>query len=118
MGIRILAFGMSLAILLFVLELVRREALSFKYAFIWLFVCTVGLVCSLFSDWLFALSRFFGFEVPSNFIFFGLFGVFVFVSLLLTVFLCHQNRRNDRMAQKIGMLELELRHLKEKFDRK
>lgn len=118
MGIRILAFGLSLAILLFVLELVRREKLSFKYALIWLFVCTLGLVCSVFSEWLFVLSRFFGFEVPSNFIFFGLFGVFVFVSLLLTVFLCQQNRRNDRMAQKIGMFELELRQLKEKIDRK
>ncbi|NTV28537.1 MAG: DUF2304 domain-containing protein [Candidatus Omnitrophica bacterium] len=118
MGIRVLAFGLSLSILFFVLELVRREALSFKYAFIWLTVCVLGLLCAIFSDWLFALSRLFGFEVPSNFIFFGLFGIFVFVSLLLTVFLCHQNRRNDRMAQKIGMLELEIRRLVERMDRK
>ena len=118
MGIRILAFGLSLAILLFVLELVRREKLSFKYAFIWLFVCVLGVVCSVFSEWLFALSRFFGFEVPSNFIFFGRFGIFVFVSLLLTVFLCQQNRRNDRMAQKIGMLELEIRKIQLESGRK
>ncbi len=118
MGIKILAFGLSLAILLFVIELVRREKLTFKYAFIWLFVCLLGVFCSIFSDWLFALSRLFGFEVPSNFIFFGLFGIFVFVSLLLTVFLCQQNRRNDRMAQKIGMLEMELRRLQEQFGKK
>jgi len=118
MGIKILAFGLSLAILFFVMELVRREKLTFKYAFIWLFVSGLGVIFSLFSHWLFALSRFFGFELPSNFIFFALFSIFVFVTLLLTVFLCQQNRRNDRMAQKIGMLETELRQLKEKFDRK
>ena len=117
MGIKMLAVGMSLAIFLFVAELVRREKLSFKYAFIWFFVCGLGIFCAIFSQGLFALSKFFGFEVPSNFIFFGLFGVFVFVSLLLTVFLCQQNRRNDRMAQKIGMLELELRQIKDRIAR-
>ena len=38
--------------------------------------------------------------------------MFVFLSLLLTVFLCQQNRRNDRMAQKIGILELEIKEMK------
>jgi len=115
MGIKILALGLSLAILLFVIELVRREKLSFKYAFIWLFVSGLGVVFSVFSQWLFSLSKLLGFELPSNFIFFGLFSVFVFVTLLLTVFLCQQNRRNDRMAQKIGMLEEEMRQMKDKI---
>ena len=57
-----------------------------------------------------------GFELPSNFIFFSLLGMFVFLSLLLTVFLCQQNRRNDRMVQAIGLLDLEVRRLKERVD--
>lgn len=56
-----------------------------------------------------------GFELPSNFIFFALFCVFVFLSLLLTVFLCQQNSRNDVMAQKIALLEFELKELKKKL---
>ena len=115
MGIRILPFVLSLLMFVFVLELVRREKLSFKYAFIWLSVSFLGIVCSVFSEWLFALSRLFGFELPSNFIFFGLFSIFVFVSLLLTVFLCQQNLRNDRMAQKIGILEHEIRRIQDKL---
>jgi hypothetical protein len=41
--------------------------------------------------------------------------VFVFLSLLLTVFLCQQNSRNDVMAQKIALLEFELNELKKKL---
>lgn len=118
MGIKILPLILSSMIFLFVLELVRRHKLFFKYAFIWFFVSGLGIFCSIFSEWLFAVSRFLGFELPSNFIFFALFTVFVFVSLLLTVFLCQQNRRNDRMAQKIGMLELELQRLQGSIGRK
>jgi hypothetical protein len=33
---------------------------------------------------------------------------------LLTVFLCQQNRRNDRMAQKIALLEDRLEQLEKK----
>lgn len=113
MGIKVLAFGLSAVVFLFVLELVRREKLSFKYAFIWFFVAVSGMSCCFFSRELFFLSRVIGFEVPSNFIFFVLLGTFVFVCLLLTVFLCQQNRRNDRMAQQIGLLGLEVERLKE-----
>lgn len=113
MGIKVLAFVLSAGVFLFVLELVRREKLSFKYAFIWFFVAVSGMCCCLFSQQLFFVSRLIGFEVPSNFIFFVLLVAFVFVCLLLTVFLCQQNRRNDRMAQQIGLLGLELDRLKE-----
>ena len=69
-------------------------------------------VAALEPRWIFHLASHLGFEVPSNFIFFCLMGAFVFLSLLLTVFLCQQNRRNDRMAQKIALLERDLLDLK------
>jgi hypothetical protein len=116
MTIQMLAVILSLSVLLFVIELVRREKLTFKYAFAWLFFAALGVVFSIFKEPLFALSRWCGFELPSNFIFFGLLCAFVFLSLLLTVFLCQQNRRNDRMAQALGLLELEIGKLKEKLD--
>jgi hypothetical protein len=39
----------------------------------------------------------------------------VFLSLVLTVFLCQQNSRNDIMAQKIALLEFEIKQLKQKM---
>jgi hypothetical protein len=95
---------------------VRRRKLTFKYAVGWLFVSGGAIFFAVFYRLLFACAAWLGFELPSNFIFFfTLFCVFVFLSLLLTVFLCQQNNRNDVMAQKIALLEFELNELKKKF---
>lgn len=115
MSIHAVALVVSVAIFLFVIDLVRRRRLTFKYAMGWLLVCAGAIVFAVFPRMLFALARLLGFELPSNFIFFALFCVFVFLSLLLTVFLCQQNSRNDVMAQKIALLEFELRELKKKM---
>ncbi len=116
MTIQLLAILISVTAFVFVLELVRREKLTFKYAFGWLFLAAAGVLCSVFKEPLFAFSRLCGFALPSNFIFFGLLCAFVFLSLLMTVFLCQQNKRNDRMAQALGLLELEIRKLQEKVN--
>jgi hypothetical protein len=118
MGIKLLAFILSLGIFLFVMELVRRERLTFKYAMGWLAAALLAVFFSVFPKCLFKISTLFGFELPSNFIFFALLCTFVFLGLLLTVFLCQQNSRNDRMAKKIGILEFELQELKKKVPSK
>ena len=115
MNIHLLAIFLSLLILLFVVDLVRRHKLTFKYAFVWLLVSGLGVFFSIFYKFLFKLAGFLGFELPSNFIFFTLFCVFVFLSLVLTVFLCQLNNRNDIMAQKIALLESEMKQLKQKL---
>ena len=114
MKLTILAITLSAALLLFVLELVRRRRLTFKYAFAWLIACTLALLSAIFHEWLFALAALAGFELPSNFIFFMLFCVFIVLSLLLTVFLCQINNRNDRLAQRMALLEVELRSTRKK----
>ncbi len=111
MPIKVLALIITLGMLLTVVELIRREKLTFKYAFAWLLIGVAGLFFVIFHEVLFKMSRYFGFEVPSNFIFFVLLAFFVFLSLFLTIFLCQQNNRNDMMAQKIGRLEFELQRL-------
>jgi hypothetical protein len=118
MGIKWLAFILSFGIFLFVIELVRRERLTFKYAAGWLMAALLAVFFSIFHKCLFAIAKFCGFELPSNFIFFALLCTFVFLGLLLTVFLCQQNDRNDRMAKKIGILEFELRELRKKLSKK
>ena len=115
MNIHVLAIVLSLLMFLFVVDLVRRRKLTFKYALAWLLVSASGVFFAVFHKFLFKIAAFLGFELPSNFIFFTLFCIFVFLSLVITVFLCQQNSRNDTMAQKIALLEFEIKHLKEKF---
>lgn len=111
--IKIITMAIASGIFIFVLDLVRREKLTFNYAFAWLIVSLGACFFAVFDQILFKMAFALGFELPSNFIFFSLLGVFVLLSLLMTIFLCEQHKRNDIMAQKIGILEAELRELKE-----
>jgi hypothetical protein len=113
MSVRILSAGLSLGLLLIIVELIRRERLTFKYAFGWLTLCVVGILLIIFDKLLFNTARFFGFELASNFIFFSLLCGFIFISLILTIFLCQQNKRNDTMAQKIALLENEVEKIRQ-----
>lgn len=113
--IKVLSIFITSSVLLLVIELIRREKLTFKYAFGWIIVSILGVFSVVFDELLFKIASLSGFELPSNFIFFVLMAVFVFLSLIMTIFLCQQNERNDLMAQKIGMLELELKKLKEEM---
>ena len=97
-----------------IVELVRREKLTFKYAFGWLILAVTGIMFSIFHRGLFKIAAWLGFELPSNFIFYAMMILFAFLSLLLTAFLCQQEKRNEIMAQKIALLEMEINKVKEK----
>lgn len=118
MLIKIITVGASIGLLLSVLELIRKEKLTFKYAFAWIIVTILTIFFAFFDTWLFKIAYLLGFELPSNFIFFGFSGIFVVLSFLMTIFLCQQNSRNDTMAQKIGILEFELKQLKKQIEHK
>ena len=115
MNTRLLSFLLVFLLLLLIIELFRRERLTFKYAAPWILIALLGIVFAKFDAWLHRLADALGFRLASNFIFFSILCGFVFLSLLLTLFLSQQNGRNDKMAQKIGLLEYELEELKKKL---
>lgn len=117
MPTKALALILSCMVLLSVIELIRREKLTFKYAAGWIFVACLAIFFSIFDQALFQIAFFFGFELPSNFIFFSLLAVFVFLSLVLTILVCQQNVHNDRIAQKLGILEHDVQELRKKNSR-
>jgi len=112
MNARVLSICLSFAIFVFILNLVRQEKMTFKYASIWIVMALIAIILSVFDQFLFRISSLLGFELPSNFIFFSCFLGVVFLSLLLTIFLCQQNERNDKIAQKLALLENEVQELK------
>jgi len=112
MSVKLISVIVSLFVFFVVIDLVRRERLTFKYAAGWLCGALIALGLAVFDNFVASLSAALGFTLPSNFIFFSALCGFVFLSILLTVFLCQQNKRNDLMAQKLGFLEAEIRELK------
>ncbi len=105
MTTKILTIILSVLLLTTVIELIRREKLSFKFAAGWLLVALLALFFAFFDKVLFNIAFTLGFEIPSNFIFFTCLFCITFLSLLLTIFLCQQSKRNDLIAQKLSLLE-------------
>ncbi|MBU9889690.1 MAG: DUF2304 domain-containing protein [Candidatus Omnitrophica bacterium] len=105
---------MTGAILLYVLNLIRREKMSFKYAAAWLMASFLALFFSIKDDWLGAIASTLGFALPSNFIFFLLLIFVLLFSLLLTRYINEQNSRTEALAQAIAKLDLRLQALEQK----
>jgi hypothetical protein len=116
MSTKLLALGIGLGMLVFIVDLVRRERLTFKYAFGWLLVLSAGIFLVVFDNIVCVAAGRLGFALPSNFIFFAGTSGFLLMSVLLTIFLCQQNERNDKMAQRIGLLEEEVERIKKERD--
>jgi hypothetical protein len=109
---------LSVAVLTIVIELVRREKLTFKYAFGWILIAVLALLLTIFDRLLFRIGSLMGFDVTSDFVLFIFLSAFVILSLLMTLFLCQQNSHNDTIAQKLGILEFDVKNLKEKSEQK
>lgn len=114
MTIKAVTLFLAFFIFILIIELVREQKLTFKYAFGWLVTSVIAILLSFFDRVLFDAAFFFGFELPSNFIFFSLIGILMFLSIIMTVFLCQQDNCNKIIAQKLAIIESELNKLKEK----
>jgi Flp pilus assembly protein protease CpaA len=93
---------------LLILDLIRREKMTFKYAFGWLAAILAGLAVVLLDQFAARAAGVFGFQLLSNFLFFCGMVTAVFLGILMTVFLCQQSQRNEQMAKKIALLEKRL----------
>jgi hypothetical protein len=113
MNIKLLAVVISSGIFFSVIELIRREKMSFKYAMSWLLASALAIMFSIFDNLLFKFAQLMGFTLPSNFIFFLIGVMLVLLSLILTVYLYQQTNRIELIAQKLSLIEIELSRLKQ-----
>jgi len=110
MNVKYFAIACSLAVAIFVIELIRREKMTFKYALTWLATSFVVVSFAVFDGALHRVSQLAGFALPSNFIFFLLLLFTIFFSLLLTIYINEQNKRSEILAQSLAILEYRLNH--------
>ena len=99
------------AMLLIVLELVRRRRLMERYALLWLLSAVVLLGLAAWRDGLQVISDAFGIAYPPNALFFVALG---FVLVLLLHFSSAVSRLSDQtkvLAQRAALLEERLRRL-------
>ena len=103
--VTLLSICASAALLLYILEMVRRRKLREEYSILWLFGSLAILVLSIRQDWLIALSRSVGIVYPPSFLF--LVGI-LFILLILIHFsiaISKLHQMNKKMAQEIALLK-------------
>jgi hypothetical protein len=103
--IQIVAIVASAALLLVVLELVRRKRFLERYALLWLFSAAILLGLAIWKDFLSTVADAVGIAYPPNALFLIAFG---FVLVLLLHFSLAVSRLSDQtrvLAQRLALLE-------------
>lgn len=107
--IQVVAIAVSTALLLVVLELVRRRRLTEEYSFIWIACALALLGLSIWRDVLHAIARWLGVFYPPAVLLLVLI-VFVFVGLLyFSVTMSRQREQIERLIEDVAILEARLR---------
>jgi len=115
---KIFALIMASLILVSVLNQIRRQKMTFKYALAWLVSSSLVLIFTVQDSWLKGLAQWAGFTLPSNFIFFLLLIFVIFFSLLLTIHINEQNSRSESLAQTIAKLDYRLKKIEQEKSQK
>ena len=97
------------ALLLLVVDLVRRRKLTEEYSFIWILCAVALLVMSLWRDILHVTARWLGVYYPPAVLLLVLI-FFVFVaSLYFSVVISGQRRQIERLVEEVALLDQRLR---------
>ena len=110
------AVVVSGALLLLVIDLVRRRKLTEEYSFIWILCSVALLVLSLWRDILHVTARWLGVYYPPAVLLLVLI-FFVFVaSLYFSVVISGQRRQIERLVEEVALLDQRLREAEEDKD--
>lgn len=112
---RIVALIIGFALLMLIIELVRRRKLREEYSWLWLLTGGVILVLTFWYDLLKWMTQLIGGVVPSSTLFFFAFLFLIFISLHFSVAISKLTDRNKELAQQYALLELELNDLKKEL---
>ncbi|QPC82979.1 DUF2304 domain-containing protein [Phototrophicus methaneseepsis] len=108
----IFTVALSIAALLFVLELVRRRKLREEYSLLWLFTALVMIVVSVWRELLHGLATLFGIAYPPNLLFL-LAALLTFLILLYySVIITRLTHENKVIAQEVALLRYEIEQLR------
>ncbi|MBK8979293.1 MAG: DUF2304 domain-containing protein [Planctomycetes bacterium] len=114
---RVVAFVLALAMLVVVLELVRRRKLREEYTLLWTGTALGLIVLAWHDSLLDAFAGLVGAAASTSALFFGAIVFLMLVSLQFSVRLSKLTFRNRMLSQRVALLERELTDLRERQDR-
>lgn len=103
--LKISAIGASGAILVLVVELIRRGRLKERYSLLWLLAGTVLLILSTSRNLLDFISHLFGIYYPPSFLFLLAFMFLLLITMHFSVVISNISEKNKLLAQEIALLK-------------
>lgn len=113
---RIGLLGVSLLLVLLVLELVRRGHLKERYALLWLGVSGAGLVVGLFPGTIVSISLLLNFQYLTV-VYVASFLFLMVIVLVFSIVISRMTERNRDLAQEIALLSRRLEDLETRDER-
>ena len=114
--LQLFAGGFSILLLVFIVELIRRNRLKEGYSILWFLLGISLLVISIWTGLLRGISRLVGVDYEPamllSIIMLGAIVLLIHFSVLVSSF----DRINKALAQNIGFINLELKNLREKVE--
>ncbi len=110
MNIRLIIFLIIFCLLfgIFIFYNIFKRKITLQYSLMWFSYCILMLIVLISSPILGELTKFLGFEVISNMVFFFGFIVLLIISFTLTRFLSIQKEKITTLTQEVGILKRKL----------
>lgn len=110
--IQYLSISGSIFILIFIIELIRRQKMKEEYALLWLLFAIIFLVFSIWRRGLTLFASLIGIVYAPSALFLILLISFFCILLHYSVVISRLSENNKNLAQDIGILKMELNELK------
>jgi hypothetical protein len=114
--IQIVSILGAAALLMFVLELVRRRALLERYALLWLGCAVVLLVLAIWRNLLEKVANVLGIADPPNALFFLAFAAILVLLLHFSIAVSRLADQSKILSQRVALLDERLRRTEEPSD--
>lgn len=98
----------AILLLIFIAFSLKKNHLAVKYSMMWLTLPVVFVLMVIFSEPLYGLANFLGFELLSNFVFVVILGLCLLLSFGLTLIVSKQRKEITRLVQEISIIKKEL----------
>ena len=111
--VQLISIGISAALLITVIELVRRAQLTEEYSFIWIACSLALLILSLWRNVLHLAASALGVHYPPALLLLALTFFVVIVSLYFSVVVSRHRKEIERLVQEVALLDADVRMLRE-----
>jgi hypothetical protein len=111
--IELVAVATSLALLVLVIELVRRRKLTEEYSLLWIVSSVVMVALSFRREILHAVARWLGIYYPPMVLLLVLVLIVFVATLSFSVVVSRQRQQIDRLIEESAVLSAELRNLRQ-----